>query len=96
LCAGQPPTPQAQTTPVRGTGWSDPTPLGPLPGVSLCDRLMDAQDRKDRAELIAFTVNRAARIVDAAIAARARGAIATPVVTSLEQPTSALAGKSKS
>jgi hypothetical protein len=35
-----------------GTGWIAPTPLGPPPGVAQADRLMDAQDVKDRAELI--------------------------------------------
>jgi len=29
-----------------------PTPIGPPPGVAACDRLMDAQDQKDRAELV--------------------------------------------
>jgi hypothetical protein len=35
-----------------GTGWVAPTPLRPPPGVAQADRLMDAQDAKDRAELI--------------------------------------------
>ena len=35
-----------------GTGWGHATPLGPPPGVTQVDRLMDAQDAKDRAELI--------------------------------------------
>jgi hypothetical protein len=33
-------------------GYSEPTPLGPPPGVVQADRLMDAQDQRDRAELI--------------------------------------------
>jgi hypothetical protein len=35
-----------------GTGWSAATPLSPPPGVAQADRLMDAQDQRDRAELI--------------------------------------------
>jgi hypothetical protein len=37
--------------PGSGTGWAHETPLGPPPGVAQADRLMDAQDRRDRAEL---------------------------------------------
>jgi len=32
-------------------GWVAPTPLSPPPGVAQADRLMDAQDRRDRIEL---------------------------------------------
>jgi hypothetical protein len=32
-------------------GWQEPTPLGPPPGVNYADKLMDEQDRRDRAEL---------------------------------------------
>lgn len=32
-------------------GWQEPTPLGPPPGVALCDRMVDAQDALDRKEL---------------------------------------------
>jgi hypothetical protein len=35
-----------------GSGWGHSTPLGPPPGVAQADRLMDAQDARDRAELI--------------------------------------------
>jgi hypothetical protein len=35
----------------RGTGWVDPAPLSNPPGVAQADRLMDEQDRRDRAEL---------------------------------------------
>jgi hypothetical protein len=35
-----------------GTGWSRSIPLSPPPGVAQADRLMDAQDARDRAELI--------------------------------------------
>ena len=38
--------------PGSGTGWGHSTPLGPPPGVAQADRLMDAQDQRDRAELI--------------------------------------------
>jgi hypothetical protein len=34
-----------------GTGWGHSAPLGPPPGVAQADRLMDEQDRRDRAEL---------------------------------------------
>ena len=42
------PQPQAQ----RGSGWVEPRPLESPPGVALADRLVDAQDARDRAELI--------------------------------------------
>jgi hypothetical protein len=35
-----------------GTGWSREIPLGPPPGVVQADRLMDAADARDRAELV--------------------------------------------
>jgi hypothetical protein len=41
------PTSQVQ----RGTGYRDAVPLGPPPGIEHCDRLVDAQDKIDRAEL---------------------------------------------
>jgi hypothetical protein len=48
-----------QMSNVRGTGgpqgpsgWAHEVPIGPPPGVNYADRLMDAQDAKDRAELI--------------------------------------------
>ena len=34
------------------TGWRNPTPLGPQPGINHVDRLVDAQDRRDRHEFI--------------------------------------------
>jgi hypothetical protein len=37
--------------PGSGTGWAHEIPLGPPPGVAQADRLMDEQDRRDRAEL---------------------------------------------
>jgi hypothetical protein len=38
--------------PGGGTGWVDPAPLGPPPGLRYVDQQLDAQDAKDRAELI--------------------------------------------
>jgi hypothetical protein len=38
--------------PGSGTGWAHEIPLSPPPGVAQADRLMDAQDARDRAELI--------------------------------------------
>jgi hypothetical protein len=35
----------------RGTGWAPEVPLGPPPGIAHADRLMDTQDKIDRAEL---------------------------------------------
>jgi hypothetical protein len=34
-------------------GWRPETPFGPQPGINHVDRLVDAQDARDRAELIA-------------------------------------------
>jgi hypothetical protein len=36
--------------PVKPSGWVDPLPLKPPPGVNLADRIVDAQDQKDRVE----------------------------------------------
>ena len=38
-------------SPGRSSGWSNPQPLSPPPGVALADKLMDAQDEIDRREL---------------------------------------------
>jgi hypothetical protein len=35
-----------------GTGWAHETPIGPPPGLRYVDAQLDAQDAKDRAELI--------------------------------------------
>jgi hypothetical protein len=43
-------TPSAQSQRQR-QGWVEPRPLEPPPGVAIADRLMDAQDEIDRAEL---------------------------------------------
>jgi hypothetical protein len=44
------PQPQAQAV-RRGSGWQDQQPLEPPPGIAIMDRMMDAQDRIDQAEL---------------------------------------------
>jgi hypothetical protein len=36
-----------------GTGWAHETPIGPPPGLRYVDAQLDAQDARDRAELIA-------------------------------------------
>jgi hypothetical protein len=36
---------------IRGTGWAEPNPLRQPAGVDICDRIMDAADRQDRADL---------------------------------------------
>jgi hypothetical protein len=46
--------------PVNTTGWRE-TPLTPPPGIALADRLLDVQDAKDRAELIAGEARRRMR-----------------------------------
>jgi hypothetical protein len=38
--------------PGSGTGWAHETPLGPPPGLRYVDQQIDAQDAKDRQELI--------------------------------------------
>ena len=47
-----PSTPAAESSPERPTGWQAFDPIGLPPGVDICDRLMDAQDRRDKAALI--------------------------------------------
>jgi hypothetical protein len=46
---------------VNTSGWRDSGPLEPPAGVALADRLMDVQDAKDRAELIAGEARRRAK-----------------------------------
>jgi hypothetical protein len=43
------------------SGWRDPGPLGPPPGIAIADRLMDVQDARDRAQLIADEARRMAK-----------------------------------
>ena len=38
--------------PGSGTGWAHETPIGPPPGLRYVDAQLDAQDAKDRAELV--------------------------------------------
>jgi len=38
--------------PGGGTGWAHETPIGPPPGLRYVDQQLDAQDQKDRQELI--------------------------------------------
>ena len=46
-------SPSTQSQPQRrGTGWRDEVPLGPPAGIKYVDAQVDAQDAKDRAELI--------------------------------------------
>jgi hypothetical protein len=45
------PNPPSTSQVQRGTGWREPAPLGPPPGIEHVDRLVDAQDRIDKAEL---------------------------------------------
>jgi hypothetical protein len=42
------------------SGWRDATPIGPPPGVAQADRLMDAQDARDRHDLIVEEARRVA------------------------------------
>jgi predicted transcriptional regulator len=35
----------------RGTGWVEPNALGAVPGLGLMDKMLDAQDAQDRADL---------------------------------------------
>jgi hypothetical protein len=44
------------------TGWRKQTPLGPQPGINHVDRLMDAQDRRDRHDLIRAEAMRRAEL----------------------------------
>jgi hypothetical protein len=36
----------------RGSGWIDPQPLKPPPGIEIIDRMIDAQDRKDNLDAL--------------------------------------------
>jgi len=45
------PQPTAGPANVARTGWQNPIPISPPPGVTQCDKLMDEQDRRDRIEL---------------------------------------------
>src|SRR6516165_6296736 len=45
----------------RGSGFSEPAPLRPPPGVEICDRLMDVQDLRDKAALIDAAIKKGLR-----------------------------------
>jgi hypothetical protein len=44
------PAPPAEPSQQRPTGWQKFDAIGPPPGVDICDRMMDAQDFRDRME----------------------------------------------
>jgi hypothetical protein len=43
--------PQPEPPVQRGSGWAKPIPIESPPGIEHCDRMMDAQDEIDKAEL---------------------------------------------
>jgi hypothetical protein len=45
------PNPQPTSQVQRGSGWVDERKLEPPPGIAIMDRMMDEQDRIDKAEL---------------------------------------------
>jgi hypothetical protein len=47
----QPSNVRGGNPPGGGTGWQNPIPLSNPPGVAQADKLMDEQDRRDKAEL---------------------------------------------
>ena len=47
--------------PTRGSGWIDPAPIGPPPGIQIIDRMLDAADRRDAEDGLDRAV-RAARL----------------------------------
>jgi hypothetical protein len=51
--------PQRPTSPPvsKGTGWRDDVPIDRPPGIATIDRMMDAQDAKDRAERVRDAMN---------------------------------------
>jgi hypothetical protein len=44
-----------------GTGWANEVPLGPVPGISLIDRMVEVQTARDTAELIEKEARRLAK-----------------------------------
>jgi len=46
------PAPPAEPSSGRPSGWQKFDAIGPPPGVDICDRMMDAQDRRDKAALL--------------------------------------------
>jgi cell division septum initiation protein DivIVA len=53
---------QSPGLPGSHNGWREATPISPPPGVALADRLMAAQDAKDRHELIVEEARRKAAL----------------------------------
>jgi hypothetical protein len=47
----QPSNVRPDSGPANTSGWREASPLRPPPGVAQADKLMDEQDRRDRAEL---------------------------------------------
>jgi hypothetical protein len=45
------PTPSAAEKP-KGSGWVEPSPLAPPPGVALLDKMMHVEDARDRADRV--------------------------------------------
>jgi hypothetical protein len=45
----------------KGTGWVEASPLRSPSGVDICDRLMDVQDLRDKAELIDAAIKKGLR-----------------------------------
>lgn len=56
--------PSKAASPPRGDGWVKPLPLRSPPDVSLCDKLVDAQDAIDRSELVQKEIVRLQAIKD--------------------------------
>jgi len=52
----------ANARPRLAQGWREPTPLGPPPGVAIADKLVDAADARERADLIMQEARRRAAI----------------------------------
>jgi hypothetical protein len=52
ILVSPPASPPAESSPERPSGWAKFDAIGPPPGVDICDRMMDAQDRRDKAALI--------------------------------------------
>ena len=57
--ASTPDTPPPE--PKKGTGFVDPIPIKPPPGVAICDQMMDVQDELDRRSAVASRVDEAIR-----------------------------------
>ena len=53
---------EGRVRPRLPSGPREPTPLGPPPGIAIADRLMDAQDQRDREERILGEARRRAAI----------------------------------